>query len=127
MNQHKPSSAKFQEIILHFVFTPKYRHAVLVGDIPERLDELVRQVCARLGVEIVALAIQPDHVHLLIVQPRQLTVADFAQQVKWWTSLHLRREFPPLRADRALWGRDFYVRSVGGGRRAVKKYIDKQS
>lgn len=127
MNKHTPKSAKFQEIILHFVFTPKYRRAVFTGDVAARLDELVRQVCTRLDVELIALAIQPDHVHILIVQPRQLAVADFAQQVKWWSSLHLRRQFPALRADRALWGRDFFVRSVGGGRRAVRKYIDDQS
>lgn len=128
MTQFNKSSTKFQEIVLHFVLTPKYRLQVLHGEIAQRLAEHIYQVCDELGVEILALAIQPDHVHLLVVLPRQLDVATFMNRVKGRSSCLLRREFPHLvtLAPKALWGRDYFVRSVGGGRKAVRKYVSDQ-
>ncbi len=118
-------SSKHREVILHYVFTPKYRRQVLSGDVATRLDEIVRGVGEELHVEILALAIQPDHCHLLISEPRSLTRANFVQRVKGRASRFLRLEFPHLLeiSPTALWGRDYFVRSVGGGRKAVAKYI----
>ncbi len=126
-SQYSPTSAKYQEVILHFVFTPKYRLPLLTEDVAVRLDEITRGVCNELHVEVVALAIQPDHVHLLVALPRNLTRSSLVHRVKGRSACWLRREFPHLAeaAPKALWGRDYFVRSVGG-RRAVRKYIEDQ-
>lgn len=128
MSNHKPSSAKFQEVVLHFVFTPKYRRAMFTGEVAQRLQALIVEACQVLDVEIMALGIQPDHVHLLVVQSRSVTTADLVQRVKGRTSYYLRQEFPQLTeiSPKALWGRDFFIRSVGGGRAAVRSYIKAQ-
>jgi len=68
----------------------------------------------------------PDHVHLLIAESRTITRAYFVQRVKGRASHHLRQEFPDLKKIKAFWGRDYFVRSVGGGRQAVRKYIESQ-
>jgi len=124
--QPGPTSAKYREDVHHYVFTSKYRHPVLVGQVRPWLDRAIRAQVETLGGEVMALAIRPDHVHLLVAMPRTVHTARLAQRVKWHTSYHARRVFPHLQADRALWGRDFWVRSVGGGRPAVRKYIEDQ-
>ncbi len=122
----KTTSAKYREIVLHFVFTPKYRHPVFTNpQVAYRLEQLLKQASLQLGLEVLALATQPDHVHVLLWPPRTVTTAEVAQRLKWWSSLKLRQEFPHLTDDRALWGRDYFVRSVGS-RASVKKYIEDQ-
>ena len=122
------SNSTTHELILHFVFIPKFRAAVLTGDVAIRLDAIIREVCDELHVEILALAIQPDHVHLLIAEPRSLARAKFMQCVKGRSSRFLRLEFPLLvdHAPGALWARDYFVRPVGGGRKSVAQYIENQ-
>lgn len=122
-------SAKHHEVILHYVFTPKYRRPCLSGAVAHRLLEIVHGVCDELHVEVIAVAIQPDHCHLLISEPRSLTRARFVQMVKGRSSRFLRLEFPHLQnvSPKSLWGRDYFVRSVGGGRKAVARYIQDQS
>jgi REP element-mobilizing transposase RayT len=49
----------------HCVGTPKYRRSVLVGPIAKRCAQVMRQTAKKYRVEIIALEIMPDHVHLV--------------------------------------------------------------
>ncbi len=127
MNHRDPDSSRYQEIVLHFVLTPKYRRPVFTRPIAQRLEDLIRFKAEQLNAEVLALAVQPDHVHLLIVpDTRRYTTAHLMQHVKGFTSYCLRLEYPQLATMPALWGRNYFVRSVGGGRKAVKQYIQDQ-
>lgn len=123
------TSTKYQEVVLHFVFTTKYRLPLLAGlTIPTRLEAIIREVCAEFHTEILALAIQPEHVHLLIALPRNLTRPFIARMIKGRSSRLLRQDFPSLviLCPKALWGSDYFVRSVGGGKKRVAQYIKDQ-
>ena len=50
------------EITYHFVWCPKYRRPVLVGDIAKRLDALLVEKIGEIDGEMIALEIMPDHV-----------------------------------------------------------------
>ncbi len=50
----------------HLVFIPKYRKRVLEGKVAARLEALLRQACEVNRWSLEELAIQPDHVHLLV-------------------------------------------------------------
>ena len=126
MKHLNPESARFQEQVFHFILTPKYRHPILVDQVALRLGQLIVEDCARLNVEILASAIMPDHVHLFLSLPRGLSTSQVAHQIKGHSSFVLRREFPALAAHSALWGKTFMAYTVGGGRRAVRTYIEKQ-
>lgn len=127
MYKHSGISSKDQEVILHFVFTPKYRHAIFIGDVAARLQSILTSTCTEFNTEVLALAVQPDHVHILVALPRTITMSLLVQLLKGRSSRFLRQEFPHLviQAPKALWGRDFFVRSVGS-RRDVQKYIESQ-
>ena len=113
---------------LHLVWCPKYRRSVLFGDVETRLKELIGQKAQELGVEIEALEVMPDHVHLFVAVPPTDAPQFFANQFKGFTSRILREEFPHLKsALPSLWSRSYYVGSAGHvSAEVIKKYIAEQ-
>ncbi len=91
----------------HLVWVPKYRKRVLRGPVAVRLEALLRQACEIHGWNLEELAIQPEHLHLLVqVQPR-FSVAQVVKTLKGGTSRVLRAEFVEL--EEFLWGESFWA------------------
>ena len=59
----KRSNHTVYNVNYHFVWCPKYRHAIL-EPIEESLEASFRDVCDGYGYEILSLHISPDHLHL---------------------------------------------------------------
>lgn len=112
----------------HFVWTPKYRRAVLEGAVADRCVELLRELVPALGGSIIELVVRPDHVHLLGHFPPTLAPTQIAHRLKGATSHTLRKEFPALRSRLpSLWTHSFYVGTTGAvSGEAVRKYIEAQ-
>ncbi len=112
----------------HFVWCPKYRRKVLVGDIAEELRALLYQKAQELEVTIVALEIMPDHVHLFIESDPTEAPQHLANQFKGYTSRMLRLKFPELRSRLpSMWSRSYYVGSIGAvSEETVRRYIEMQ-
>ncbi|MFN4356424.1 IS200/IS605 family transposase [Sphingopyxis alaskensis] len=53
----------------HIVWAPKYRYKVLHGEVRLRVRDIIRQVCAEMGVTIVNGALSRDHVHMFVEIP----------------------------------------------------------
>lgn len=92
----------------HIVWGPKYRYKVLEGKIRERVREIIRQVCAEMGVEIVNGVLSRDHVHMFVDIPPHVAVSDFVQRAKGRSSRKVQQEFPEL--GKRYWGRHFWAR-----------------
>lgn len=112
----------------HFVWCPKYRRKILTGAIAERLSALIHERAAALSLEIVALEVMPDHVHLLVKAPPTLAPQHIANQLKGSTARVLRDEFPQLRSRLpSLWSRSYYVGSAGAvSADTIQRYIEQQ-
>lgn len=111
----------------HFVWCPKYRRPVIVGDIAKRCAELIRKKSKELKCDVKALEIMPDHVHLFIqgnpLQAPNLIIA----QIKGVTSRLLRQEFPSLMKMPTLWTRSYFVSTHGHvSNETIQKYIKEQ-
>ena len=110
----------------HFIWCPKYRKSVLEGEVRDRLEGLIEDKADELGLEILELAIRPDHVHLFITGDPTLAPNKIMQQVKGYSSRHLRDEFNfglP-----SLWTRSYFVSSAGDvSSKVIKEYIDAQA
>jgi len=118
----------------HFVWCPKYRKPVLTDEVANRLeqrieekaDELIEEKADELDLDILRLAIQPDHVHLFITGNPKLAPNKIIQQVKGYTSRNLRDEFDfglP-----SLWTRSYFVSSAGEvSSQTIEKYIQAQT
>lgn len=107
---------------------PKYRRSVLTGAIADRLSDLLRGKAEELGVEIEAMEVMPDHVHLFVSAPPIYAPQELANRFKGYTSRVLRQEYPGLKSRLpSLWSRSYYVGTAGAvTAEIVKRYIAEQ-
>jgi len=112
----------------HFIWCPKYRRKVLVGNIPKRLRELIIEKANEIGCEIIALEIMPDHVHLFITGMPDIAPNFIIGRIKGYTSNILRKEFPELvRRIPSLWTRSYFVSTHGHvSDKTIQMYIENQ-
>ncbi len=112
----------------HIVWCPKYRRKVLVGDVADRLRELLCEKAEENGWKIRSLKIMPDHVHVFLSATPSDAVALILAKLKGGTAKRLREEFPHLKKLLpSLWTRSYYVESVGHvSARTIEKYIAEQ-
>ena len=112
----------------HFVWCPKYRRKVLVGEIEKRANDLINEKVVKLGCKVTSLEIMPDHVHLFVQGNPQLSPNKIIGQIKGYTSRKLREEFKELRTRLpTLWTRSYFVSTHDHvSDSAIQKYIEEQ-
>ena len=111
----------------HFVFVPKRRKAVLVGDIASQMQDIVFDLVSEHGWKLIALEVMPAHVHMFINAPTCESAADIARWVKGRASKVLRDEFPSLKKLPSLWSPSYFVATTGQvSTNTIKKYIDQR-
>jgi putative transposase len=125
---YKSSATSVHFMGYHFAWCPKYRRAVLVGKIKDRLEELIRMKAKDLGCEIISLEVMPDHVHLFIQGNPKISPNSIIGQIKGFTSRMLRKEFKELRTRLpTLWTRSYFVSTHGHiSDKLIQKYIEEQ-
>lgn len=115
-------------IVYHLIWCPKRRKAVLAGHVAARCQELIETKCAERGWAIVALAIQPDHVHLFVRVWPSDSAAEVVKECKGITSFHLRKEFPVLLKLPSMWTRSYFASTAGNvSQETIQRYIDAQT
>ena len=130
MKDYKSGSHTVWDCKYHLVWITKYRYPVLVGDVGQRVRELLREISRSLEMTIYAGAINRDHVHMLIGIPPYLSVSKAVQYLKGKSSHRMLAEYPVLRKrywGQHLWARGYWVASSGNVTDEVwKKYIEGQ-
>ena len=82
----------------YITFSPKYRRKILVEKtIVLALDGIIRKTCKDLGIEIIDMAVNSDHVHLFIKYPPKYSVSYISKRIKERGSGELREAFPHLK------------------------------
>jgi putative transposase len=109
----------------HFVWIPKRRKKVLVGEVATRM----RQICLELAIEkkwdILALEVAPDHVHLFVSSKPSETPHLIVKAFKGRSSNYLRKEFPHLCKLPSLWTSSYFVSTAGNvSSEAIQRYIE---
>ena len=110
----------------HPIRCPKYRRRVRAGGVEERLKEILAQVAAQVGAEIIEAEAMPDHVHLLVEIPPPVALSRFVQLARGRSSRLLRREFPRLRQLPCLWSPSWFVSTGGTPLEVVRRYVENQ-
>ena len=116
---------------VHLVFITKYRHNVFGAAHLERMQEIMRDVCADFGAELAEFNGQSNHVHLLVNFAPTVTISRLVNSLKGVSSRRLRQEFPDLRRHywraRHLWFGSYFAGSVAGAPISVlRQYIEQQ-
>jgi len=118
------------DLKLHLVWVPKYRKAVLEGEVAVRVRDLIRQIAMEHELVILSGKVARDHVHVFLSHRPTQPVSKIVQWLKGISSRILLQEFPHLR--RKFWGRHLWARgylAVTSGNitdEMVKAYIDEQ-
>ena len=112
----------------HIIFCPKYRRKVLTDGIDIRLKEILYDIAKQKNVEIKALEIMPDHVHMFIEFDPRLTLHKIIKDFKGISSRILREEFPSLKTRLPnMWTRSYFSCSTGHiSEETIKQYIESQ-
>ena len=101
----------------HLVWCPKYRWHALKPVVINRVCEgSLRLVALKYGFAIHELKIMPDHIHLFVELPPQVSVSKALQLFKGISSRILRRKFIWLRKlykRGNIWSPGKFFRSVG--------------
>ena len=112
----------------HVVWCPKFRRAVLTGDVADRLKEIITEVCDSHGWTMVTLEVMPDHVHVFVKADPSSSPAYVANQMKRISSRLIRQEFPHIKSRLPnLWSRSYFIGSAGiVSADTVRRYLDTQ-
>jgi putative transposase len=113
----------------HIVFAPKYRRQVIYGQLRKDIGKILRNLCARKGVEIIEANACQDHIHMLVSIPPKIAVASFLGYLKGKSSLLIFERHAQLKyryGNRKFWCKGYYVDTVGRNKAAIQKYIQQQ-
>ena len=130
MAEYRRSAHAVYDLKYHVVWITKYRYKVLKGRVAERARDVIRQICESRDVVIVRGAVSPDHIHLLLSAPADLSPAKLVQYIKGRSSRRIQDEFPEIRKrywGQHLWARGYFCATVGAvDEETIKKYIENQ-
>lgn len=130
MSRFKKTSHVIWHCQYHIVWVPKYRFRVLTGPVAQEVYNCIQLFCGQLGSEVIELNVQPDHVHLLVMNPPKVSLSTLMGTIKGRTAIRVFKKFPYLK-QRPYWGNHFWaqgycVDTVGLDSDMIRKYVQYQ-
>lgn len=115
----------------HIVWTPRYRRKILVKGIKEYVETTLKHLEGLdEDIEVIRVNVQPDHVHLVMVIPPRVSVAEVIQFMKSRTGKLLNERFGFIRkamyGKEGMWSRGYCVSSCGLDTKAILRYVEHQ-
>ncbi len=86
----------------HIVWCTKYRKKVFIHGLEVEAAEYIKETAKALQMDIVAMEIKPDHIHILADCKPQLRLSDAIKVLKGNTSRWMFLKHPKLKKQ--LWG-----------------------
>jgi putative transposase len=123
-------SHSVHQLQLHIVWCVKYRRTVLTREVGDRLSALLRELCEKADVELLATENEVDHVHIVVRTKPTHQLSKLINSLKGVTARRLFQEFPRLKNrlwGGHLWSPSYFVVTVGGAPLdAIKQYVENQ-
>ena len=114
----------------HIVWVTKYRKSVLVGEIEADVRQYLLKTLAFLDMEVLAMEIMPDYIHLLVNCKPQLCLSDAVKILKGNTARWLFMKHPEIKSSLwggHLWNPSYFVATVSDRTfDQVQAYINNQ-
>ena len=115
----------FTHILIHYIFSTKDRQPFLTDDIRTRIFEYMGGIARKNDIQPQIIGGVEDHVHMLVLLPKTLSIAKAIQLIKGGTSKWIHDEFPQL--QHFAWQIGYGVFSVSlSNRENVMHYIKHQ-
>ena len=113
----------------HIIFSPKYRRKEIYGKLKTNIGKILRQLCIQKHVEIIEAEACPDHIHMLVSIPPNISVSQFMGYLKGKSSLMIFDRHANLKykyGNRHFWCRGYYVDTVGKNEKRIAEYVRNQ-
>ena len=127
-NQYRKTNTTVSLLNYHFVFCPRYRRKIFLrNDVENRFKELVKEICYKHDIAILAMECDKDHAHLFLHALPIMSPSDIMAKIKGVTSKTLREEFPHLQHLPSLWTRSYFVSTAGNvSKDTIRRYVEQQ-
>lgn len=113
----------------HIIFAPKYRRQIIYRKLKKDIGQILRILCERKQVEILAAEACPDHIHLLLKIPPKYSVSSIMGYLKGKSSLMIFDRHANLKykyGRRNFWCRGYFVDTVGKNEKRITEYVKNQ-
>jgi putative transposase len=117
------------QIAYHVIWCAKYRKQILIDEIARYTNELIDNICKENDWLVIAIEIQPDHIHLFLTIPPAIAVATAIKILKGTIARKLFLGFPRLKKELwggHLWSPSYYVGTAGNvSAETIQRYIER--
>ena len=115
----------------HIVIIPKYRKPILKASVRAYMYTLIRRFCKEYELNVVELALMPDHVHLCVDATPKYSPAQLVQRLKSITAREIFKKYPQLREQYwagEFWSDGYYIGTAGDKQTSemIREYIRHQ-
>ena len=93
------------------------------------IGKILRELCERKGIEMIAEKCCPDHIDMLIRIPPKYSVSEIVGYLKGKSSFIIFDRHANLKykyGNRTFWCRGYYVDTVGKNTKKIREYINNQ-
>ena len=116
---------------VRLVFVTTYRRKVFTARIINELKTIFETVCLQFNAKLIDFDGEEDNVHLLILYPPKLSIADLVFKLKGTSSVIIRnRNYPSVKSQlwgKALWSPSYFASSCTGAPISIiRQYIEQQ-
>jgi putative transposase len=129
--RYRKSSHAIYKTEYHLVWIPRYRRKIFVKGVKEYVGKILSHIPELdPDIEVIKLSIQIDHVHMIIVVPPRIAVAEVVQFIKSQSAKKLKAKFPFLRktygSKEGIWSRGYCVSCIGLNEKEILAYVEYQ-
>ena len=129
MEKAKTNSSTYN-INYHFVWCPKYRKNLLVGDVKDFTKSIIETICLSKNWKLLEMEIMPDHLHLFISAPPYESPTGIIKVLKGTSAIQIFKKFTGLRKQLRkghIWSPSYYVGTAGTvTAETIRRYIQEQ-
>ncbi len=107
----------------HIVFAPKYRRQIIYKQLKVDIGKILRELCERKRVEIIAAECCSGHIHMLVRIPPKESVSDIVGYLKGKSALIIFERHANLKyryENRHFGCRGYYVDTVGKNTQKIR-------
>ena len=114
----------------HIIWTVKYRHQILQGEIENFLKEELFKIANDKDFIIKSIECDLDHIHLFVSAHPKIAPSYMVKMCKGITGRKLFMQFPEITQklwNNTLWSNSYYMETIGStNEENAKKYIESQ-
>lgn len=127
----RKSSHAIYKTEYHVVWTPRYRRKIFVPGVRQYAQKLLKGLDGLdPDIEVLKVSVPLDHVHVVLVIPPRVSVADAIQFIKSQSGKLLKAKFPFLEdvmwGREGIWSRGYCVSTIGLNEKEILAYVAHQ-